>query len=76
MGSGTQNTAATAKKPTDQMSDKQELAQECSELQEDFQSLVEDVGTSVASYCRKRPAMAACMLFAIGFYVGWKVKPW
>ena len=55
---------------------KSQLAQECCEVREDFQTLLEDVGTSVNTYCRKRPQMAGLMIFALGFYVGWKVKPW
>lgn len=53
-----------------------ELSAECSEQREDFQALMEDVGSSVAKYCRKRPLIAAFSVFAVGFYVGWKVKPW
>ncbi|MDX1925875.1 MAG: hypothetical protein SFV81_05125 [Pirellulaceae bacterium] len=53
-----------------------QLAQECCDVREDFQTLVADVGTSVHTYCRKRPQMAGLMIFALGFYVGWKVKPW
>lgn len=46
------------------------------EVREDFQSLIEDVGGSISEYCRRRPQMASLAIFAIGFYVGWKVKPW
>jgi|JI6StandDraft_1071083.scaffolds.fasta_scaffold712899_2 hypothetical protein len=53
-----------------------ELSSECGEQREDFQALMEDVGSSVAKYCRKRPLMAALSVFAVGFYVGWKIKPW
>lgn len=53
-----------------------ELAADYSELREDFQSFVDEVGSSVTTYCRKRPGVAACMLFGLGFYVGWKIKPW
>jgi len=53
-----------------------ELAADCRELREDFQTFVDEVGTSVTTYCRKRPGIAACMLFGFGFYVGWKIKPW
>jgi len=53
-----------------------QLAQECCDVREDFQTLVADVGTSVHTYCRKRPQMAGLMIFVLGFYVGWKVKPW
>ena len=53
-----------------------ELSSECCEQREDFQVLMEDVGSSVAQYCRKRPLIAALTVFVAGFYVGWKVKPW
>lgn len=53
-----------------------ELAADCSALQEDFQTFVDEVGASVSTYCRKRPGVAACILFGLGFYMGWKIKPW
>lgn len=53
-----------------------QLSEQCCEQREDFQALMEDVGTSVSNYCRKRPVMASLAVFAVGFYVGWKVKPW
>jgi len=53
-----------------------QLSKQCGEQREDFQALMEDVGTSVSNYCRKRPVMASLAVFAVGFYVGWKVKPW
>lgn len=53
-----------------------DVAADYSELQEDFQTFVDDVSSSVTTYCRKRPGVAACMLFGLGFYVGWKMKPW
>lgn len=54
----------------------EQFSTECSEVKEDFQALMEDVGNSVGDYCRKRPMVAALSVFAIGFYLGWKVKPW
>jgi hypothetical protein len=53
-----------------------EMQRVCNAQREDFQALIDDVGTSVTTYCRKRPGVAACMLFTLGFYVGWKIKPW
>lgn len=53
-----------------------ELASECQDQREDFQALMEDVGTSVGTYCRKRPVVATMAVFAVGFYMGWKIKPW
>ncbi len=51
-------------------------SQDYNEVREDFQKLVEEVGKSIDTYCRRRPQMAGLMIFALGFYVGWKVKPW
>ena len=53
-----------------------EFSAECSEVREDFQELMDNVGTSVADYCRKRPLVAGLTVFAVGFYMGWKIKPW
>lgn len=46
------------------------------EHREDFQQLLDDVGDSLTVYCKKRPMVAAFTVFAIGFYMGWKIKPW
>lgn len=46
------------------------------DVREDFQTLITDVGTSIHTYCEKRPEMAGLMIFALGIYVGWKIKPW
>ncbi len=51
-------------------------SEQCTEQREDFQALMEDVGSSISNYCRKRPVMASLAVFAAGFYIGWKVKPW
>ncbi|MCA9134521.1 MAG: hypothetical protein KDA45_15230 [Planctomycetales bacterium] len=50
--------------------------EEICEQREDFQALVDDVGQAVAQYCRRRPGVAASAVFALGFFVGWKIKPW
>lgn len=49
---------------------------ECAEQREDFQQLMEEVGDSLAYYCRRRPGVAAFSVFAVGFFLGWKIKPW
>lgn len=54
----------------------QPIKKEAAELREDFQALMEDVSSSVVNYCRKRPGVAGLCIFALGLYVGWKVKPW
>jgi hypothetical protein len=42
----------------------------------DLQAVVETIGTAVGDYSRQNPAVVACAVFFLGFYVGWKVKPW
>ena len=43
---------------------------------EDFYDMVSDVSKSMADYCAKRPKAAALALLAVGFFLGWKIKPW
>ena len=54
----------------------EQLAECCAEQQEDFGLLMEQVGTAVTDYCKRQPNMAALAVFALGFIVGWKIKPW
>jgi hypothetical protein len=43
---------------------------------EDFYDMVTDVSKSMSDYCAKRPKAAALALIAVGFFLGWKIKPW
>jgi len=43
---------------------------------EDFYDMVSDVSKSMSDYCAKRPRAAALALLAVGFFLGWKIKPW
>lgn len=43
---------------------------------EDFAKLVGDLTESVESYCRSRPGVVAGVLFGLGFFCGWKLRPW
>ncbi|HBJ34139.1 MAG TPA: hypothetical protein DDZ51_05125 [Planctomycetaceae bacterium] len=43
---------------------------------EDLTELVNEISTAVEHYCRNRPRVVAGVLFAFGFIVGWKAKPW
>jgi len=43
---------------------------------EDFYDMVSDVSKSMAEYCSKRPKAAALALLSVGFFLGWKIKPW
>jgi enamine deaminase RidA (YjgF/YER057c/UK114 family) len=55
---------------------KNPFGQDTNDVREDFQTLIEDIGSSITNYCKQRPQMAGLMIFAFGFYIGWKVKPW
>jgi hypothetical protein len=44
--------------------------------QEDFSIMVAEVSSAVSSYCSKRPRVVAGCIFALGFVVGWKMRPW
>ncbi len=43
---------------------------------EDFTQLVSEITESVESYCRSRPGVVAGVLFGLGFFCGWKLRPW
>jgi len=43
---------------------------------EDFYDMVSDVSKSMTDYCAKRPKVAALALLSVGFFLGWKIKPW
>lgn len=43
---------------------------------DDLSELVNEISVSVERYCRNRPRVVAGVLFAFGFVVGWKAKPW
>ena len=51
-------------------------ASRASELPQAFQTLTNSVCNAVEDYSRRHPATVATALFFLGFYVGWKVKPW
>lgn len=48
----------------------------CDEKQEDFSILVAEMTSSVKKYCVHRPRVVAGAIFAIGFIIGWRMKPW
>ncbi len=43
---------------------------------EDFEVLVSEVKTSCSKFFTRRPLVAGGIVFMVGFYLGWKVKPW
>ncbi len=47
-----------------------------SESAEDFTVLLSELGESVEGYCRRRPGVVAGILFGLGFFCGWKLRPW
>ena len=42
----------------------------------DLQEVADSIIQAVGIYSRKNPAVVAVAIFAVGCYVGWKVKPW
>ena len=42
----------------------------------DFEYMIETIGESVKDYGSKHPLAVASAIFCVGFYLGWKVKPW
>ncbi len=73
MSTGTTH-SSTAKQAS--TSGKGQLEKESNDVREDFKTLVDDVSASIHTYCKKRPQMAGLMIFTVGLYVGWKIKPW
>lgn len=53
-----------------------EMRQECEEQAEDFAAFMSEVGDSVQKYCKRRPGVVAGVLFGLGFFCGWKLRPW
>jgi hypothetical protein len=43
---------------------------------EDFQLLIEEIGKAVGEYSRQRPGVVGCVLFSVGFFIGWRLRPW
>ncbi len=43
---------------------------------EDLQILFDDVERAAVQYWRKRPMVTAGAVLAVGFFLGWKLKPW
>lgn len=42
----------------------------------DFETMVDEVTASVVNYSKRQPKVVAAGIFALGFIVGWKIKPW
>jgi len=54
----------------------EDMGTECEEQAEDFSALVAEVSESVQRYCSSRPGVVAGVLFGLGFFCGWKLRPW
>jgi hypothetical protein len=52
------------------------MRQEGGEQAEDFAEFVSEVGDSLQKYCKRRPGVVAGVLFGLGFFCGWKLRPW
>jgi len=53
-----------------------EMRQEYEHQAEDFAEFMSEVGDSVQKYCKRRPGVVAGVLFGLGFFCGWKLRPW
>jgi hypothetical protein len=53
-----------------------EMRHECEEQAEDFATFMSEVGDSLEKYCKRRPGVVAGVLFGLGFFCGWKLRPW
>lgn len=68
-------TTMNQRKKTDNMS--QRTAQATSNDHDgDLQEVIDTVTSALSKYGRAHPITAASLIFGLGFYVGWKVKPW
>jgi hypothetical protein len=54
-----------------------DLAYEAEPRQSDYQlKPVDDLLTYLREYAREKPEVVALTCFAVGFILGWKLKPW
>ena len=51
-------------------------ASPCEAQLEDFEVLLGELRDSVGGYLKKRPLVSSGLVFLVGFYLGWKTKPW
>lgn len=54
----------------------EDLGERCEQQAEDFAELMSEVGDSIQKYCSRRPGVVAGVLFGLGFFCGWKLRPW
>lgn len=54
----------------------EQVAEACEGQQEDFVKLVDRCGDAICDYGKRQPGVAALAILGLGFFVGWKLKPW
>ncbi len=75
--STTSRTAADPKQKTSRLDQwSEQVIQTCDEQQEDFIKLADRCGDAICEYGRRQPGVAALAILGLGFFVGWKLKPW
>ena len=70
--------AETVRRPVNRgpQTSQREVQGNSEDIREDFQTLVTEIGKTIHVYAKQRPGMAGLIVFGLGFYVGWKIKPW
>jgi hypothetical protein len=68
-GGGSSSVEETWEKVTER------VQSECAAQTQDFTHLMERVGHELTQYCEHRPKVVALGLIALGFIVGWRMKP-
>ena len=69
-------TAERQKRNEGQNAQNRYVTKSCESTGEDFYDMVAEVSSSCQKYCMRRPQVVAGAVFAIGFVLGWKLKPW
>ena len=42
----------------------------------DLEQMTAQITDAVVDYSKKQPGAVACLIFMVGFFMGWKIKPW
>lgn len=71
----TETTAQQPSRPLNQMRRSTHDAQ-LGQGNTDLEVMTSQISDAVMQYGKKQPGVVACMVFAAGFFVGWKIKPW
>jgi len=54
----------------------EQVVEACEGQQEDLVKLVDRCGDAICEYGKRQPGVAALAVLGLGFFVGWKLKPW